>query len=49
MDFWLCVLQYLLIMLVLAAIGGLGGFIGIRLRKNKDAKAAADQPKTEES
>jgi hypothetical protein len=41
MNFLLCVLQYLLIMVVLAAIGGLGGFIGIRLRKNKDAKAAA--------
>jgi hypothetical protein len=48
MDFLLCVLQYLLIMVVLAAIGGLGGFIGIRLRKNKDAKAAALSGQKEE-
>lgn len=39
-DFFMCVLQYLLIMVVLAAIGGLGGFVGVRLRRKKDAKAA---------
>lgn len=40
-DFLLCIAQYLLIMVVLAAIGGLGGFIGVRLRRKKDAKIAA--------
>ena len=40
-DFLLCIAQYLLIMVVLAAIGGLGGFIGVRLRRKKDAKTAA--------
>lgn len=40
-DFLLCIAQYLLIMVVLAAIGGLGGFVGVRLRRKKDAKAAA--------
>ena len=39
-DFLLCIAQYLLIMVVLAAIGGLGGFIGVRLRRKKDAKPA---------
>ncbi len=40
-DFLLCIAQYLLIMVVLAAIGGLGGFIGVCLRRKKDAKTAA--------
>ena len=40
-DFFMCILQYLLIMVVLAAIGGLGGFVGVRLRRKKDAKTAA--------
>ncbi len=44
MDFFLCVLQYLLEMAVLAAVAGLGIFLGIKLRKNKDAKLAAEQP-----
>ncbi len=37
-DFLMCILQYLLIMVVLAGVGGIGGFIGIKLRKKKDAK-----------
>ncbi len=37
-DFLMCMLQYLLIMAVLAGVGGIGGFIGVRLRKKKDAK-----------
>ena len=41
MDFLLCILQYLIILIVLAAIGGLGAFVGIRLRKRKDAKTAS--------
>ena len=41
MDFILCVVQYLLIAIVLLAIGGLGAFIGIKKRKASDAKAAA--------
>ena len=40
-DFLLCIAQYLLIMVVLAEIGGLGGFICVRKRKKKDAKTAA--------
>ena len=31
--------SYLIKMIILVAIGMLGGFIGIKLRKNKDSKA----------
>lgn len=48
MDFLLCILQYLLIMAVLAAIGALGAFIGIRMRKNKNAKAEAAASEADE-
>lgn len=34
-------LQYLIIMILLAAIGVLGVFAGKKLRENKDAKTAA--------
>lgn len=40
-EFLLCIAQYLIIMVILAGVGILGGFIGIRLRKSKDAKAAS--------
>lgn len=40
MEFLLCVLQYLVIMAILAGVGVLGGVIGTRLRRSKDAKAA---------
>ena len=40
MEFFLCVIQYLLIAVVTALVGGLGAFIGIRLRKRSDAKKA---------
>ena len=40
-DFLLCIAQYLIIMIVLAAVGGCGAFVGIKLRKNKNAKAAS--------
>lgn len=43
MEFILCVVQYVLIALVLVAIGGLGAFIGIKMRKASDAKAAAEE------
>lgn len=47
MDFLLCIAQYLIEMIILIAIGGLGAFIGIKLRRNKDAKvAAAEQADT---
>ena len=36
-DFLLCIGRYVVEMAVL--IGGLGAFIGIRLRRHKDAKA----------
>ena len=37
-DFLLCI-GYVVEMAALALIGGLGAFIGIRLRRHKDAKA----------
>ena len=37
-DFLLCVLQYLLIMIVLAGVGFCGGKIGVAFRKRKNAK-----------
>ena len=40
-DFLLCIGRYVVEMVILAGIGGLGAFIGIKLRKNKDAKVAA--------
>jgi hypothetical protein len=39
-DFLLCVVQYLLIAIAIAVIGGIGIFIGITLRKRSDAKKA---------
>ena len=35
-----CVLSYLLLMVIIVALCLLGGFIGLKLRKNKDAKDA---------
>ena len=35
-------LQYVIIMLILAAIGVAGIFVGKKLRQNKDAKQALD-------
>ena len=40
MEFILCVIQYVLIAIVIAAIGGLGAFIGINLRKAVDKSKA---------
>ena len=40
-EFLLCVAQYVLLALVLLGIGLLGAFIGIKMRKSSDAKAAA--------
>lgn len=42
MAFLSVLLQYVVELLILAAIGGLGAFIGIRLRKKKDAKLAME-------
>lgn len=44
MDFLAVLLKYLVEMAVLAVVAGLGIFLGIKLRKNKDAKLAAEQP-----
>ena len=41
-EFLLCVAQYVLIALVLLGIGFIGAFIGIKMRKSSDAKAAAE-------
>jgi hypothetical protein len=46
MAFFMCILQYVLEMIVLIAIGLLGGSIGIKLRRRKDAKVAAEQAVT---
>ena len=43
MSFLLCIVKYLVEMAILFGIGLLGAFIGIKLRKNKDAKKAAEQ------
>lgn len=41
--------QYVVIFLILAGIAFLGGFVGVQLRKKKDAKEAAKpQEHTEE-
>lgn len=40
-DFLLCIVQYILIALVLVAVGGLGAVVGIKMRKSSDAKKAA--------
>ena len=37
-DFLMCIAQYVIIMIVLAAIGFCGALVGVKLRKNKDAK-----------
>lgn len=40
-DFILCIVQYVLIAIVMVAVGGLGAFVGIKMRKSSDAKKAA--------
>jgi len=47
-DFILCVVQYLLIAIVTAAIGVLGAFIGITLRKVVDKNKAKKAESAEE-
>ena len=47
-EFFLCIAQYVLIALVLLGVGGIGAFIGIKMRKAADAKAAAEAIETEE-
>lgn len=47
-NFLLCIAQYLIIMVVLAAIGGCGAFLGIKLRKKKDAKKAVEEAAAED-
>ena len=47
-SFLLCIAQYLIIMVVLAAIGVGGALIGIKLRKSKDAKKAAEETAAED-
>ena len=48
-DFLLCTAQYLLIMVVLAAIGGVGMFLGATIRKAKDKKDAAKAVEAQEA
>lgn len=40
-DFIMCIVQYVVIALFLVAVGGVGAFIGIKMRKSSDAKQAA--------
>lgn len=42
MSFLLCVLQYALELVILAAIGCVGAFLGIKLRKKKNAQKALE-------
>lgn len=42
MSFLLCIAKYVVEMVILLGIGLLGAFIGIKLRKHKDAKKAAE-------
>ena len=48
MSFLLCIAKYVVEMVILLAIGLLGAFIGISLRKHKDAKKAAEATVTAE-
>lgn len=41
-------LSYLLLLVIMAAVAGAGIFVGIILRKGKNAKAAAEVDKAEE-
>lgn len=41
MDFIMCIVQYVLIALFLGCVGGIGAFIGIKIRKSSDAKNTA--------
>lgn len=40
-DFIMCIVQYVVIALILVAVGGVGAFIGIKMRKSSDAKKEA--------
>ena len=40
-DFIMCIVQYVVIGALLLAVGGVGAFIGIKMRKSSDAKKAA--------
>ena len=40
-------LTYLLLLVIMAAIAGVGLFVGIILRKSKNAKAAVEEVKAE--
>jgi len=42
MAFLASFLQYVIIMIILAFVGVLGGFVGSRLRKKKNASLATD-------
>ena len=44
-QFLLCVLQYVIEMIVILGIGLCGAFLGIKLRKGKNAKNTADAEK----
>lgn len=41
MEFLICIGEYLIKALFYVAVAGLGAFIGIKMRKNSDAKKAA--------
>ena len=40
-DFIMCIIQYIVLAILIMAFGGVGAFIGIKMRKASDAKKAA--------
>jgi len=40
-EFILCVVQYILLAIFILAFGGIGAFVGVKMRKSSDAKKAA--------
>lgn len=46
MSFLACIAKYLVEMVILLAVGLLGAFVGITLRKREDAKKAAEAAMT---
>lgn len=41
MEFIMCIVQYIVLAILILAVGGLGAFVGIKMRKSSDAKKAA--------
>ena len=48
-DFIMCIVQYVVIALFLAGVGGVGFFLGVKARKSSDAKKAAAATEEQQS